>query len=241
MNLQGKTVLVTGSSNGIGKETIIEFAKLGYNVIINYNTDKDSAINLQETINKYSGKSLVIKCDVSNETEVKNMIDTAISEFGKIDILINNAGIAMDNDIYDKSKDEFMRVLEVNLAGTFLVTKEATKHMDNGIIINISSTDGIDTYNELSMDYCASKAGIISLTKTLALRFPNLKVYSIAPNWVKTKPVIEMNQEYLEQELKRIGQKRLIDPIEVANKIIELINNPQESGKIIRIDGDNNE
>lgn len=241
MNLKGKTVLVTGSSNGIGRETIIEFAKLGCNVAINYNTDKDSAINLQETINKYNGKSLVIKCDISSESEVKNMIDTIINEFGKIDILINNAGIAIDNDIYDKSKDEFMKVLEVNLIGTFLVTREATKYMDNGIIINISSTDAIDTFNELSMDYCASKAGLISLTKTLALRFPNLKVYSIAPNWVKTKPVLEMNQEYLEQELKRIGQKRLIEPIEVVNKIIELINNPQESGKTIRIDGDNNE
>ena len=240
MNWKGKTVIVTGSSNGIGKETILEFAKLGCNVVINYNTDKESAINLQESIKNYNGKSLAIKCDISNEIEVKNMIDTVVKEFGKIDILINNAGIAMDNDIYDKSKDEFMKVLEVNLVGTFLVTKEATKYMDNGVIINISSTDGIDTYNELSMDYCASKAGVISLTKTLALRFPNLKVYSIAPNWVKTKPVLEMNQEYLEQELKRIGQKRLIEPIEIANKIIELINNPQESGKIVRIDGDYN-
>ena len=241
MNLEGKTVLVTGSSNGIGRETIIEFAKLGCNVVINYNIDKDSAINLQESINNYSGKNLVIKCDVSNEIEVKNMIDTIINKFGKIDILINNAGIAMDNDIFNKSKDEFMKVLEVNLVGTFLVTKEATKYMNDGIIINISSTDGIDTFNELSMDYCASKSGVISLTKTLALRFPNLKVYSVAPNWVKTKPVMEMNQEYLEQELKRIGQKRLIEPNEVATKIIDLINNPQESGKIIRIDGDDNE
>lgn len=237
MNLEGKTVIVTGSSNGIGRETIIEFAKLECNVIINYNTDKESALKLEKEINNYGGKSLVIKCDISNELEVKNMIDSTIKKFGKIDILINNAGIAIDNDIYDKNKDEFMKVLEVNLVGTFLVTKEATKYMDNGVIINISSTDGIDTYNELSMDYCASKAGVISLTKTVALRFPNLKVYSIAPNWVKTKPVLEMNQEYLEQELKRIGQTRLIEPIEVAKKIIELINNPQESGKIVRIDG----
>ena len=240
MNLEGKTVIVTGSSNGIGRETIIEFAKLECNVIINYNTDKESALKLEKEINNYGGKSLVIKCDISNELEVKNMIDSTIKKFGKIDILINNAGIAIDNDIYDKNKDEFMKVLEVNLVGTFLVTKEATKYMDNGVIINISSTDGIDTYNELSMDYCASKAGVISLTKTVALRFPNLKVYSIAPNWVKTKPVLEMNQEYLEQELKRIGQTRLIEPIEVAKKIIELIKNQQESGKIVRIDGDYN-
>jgi len=236
MDFSKKTVIVTGSSNGIGKETIIQFAKLGYNVIINYNTDKESAIELEKEIHNYSGKSLVIKCDISNELEVKNMINKVVNEFGKIDILINNAGIAIDNDIYDKSKEEFMKVLEVNLVGTFLVTKEATKYMNDGIIINISSTDGIDTYNELSMDYCASKAGVISLTKTLAMRFPNLKVYSIAPNWVKTKPVLEMNPEFLEQELKRIGQKKLIEPCDVATKILELINNPQSSGTIIRVD-----
>jgi len=236
MDFSKKTVIVTGSSNGIGKETIIQFAKLGYNVIINYNTDKESALELEKEIHNYSGKSLVIKCDISNELEVKNMINKVVNEFGKIDILINNAGIAIDNDIYDKSKEEFMKVLEVNLVGTFLVTKEATKYMNDGIIINISSTDGIDTYNELSMDYCASKAGVISLTKTLAMRFPNLKVYSIAPNWVKTKPVLEMNPEFLEQELKRIGQKKLIEPCDVATKILELINNPQSSGTIIRVD-----
>ena len=193
-------------------------------------------MELEKEIHKYSGKSLVIKCDISNELEVKNMIDTVINNFGKIDILINNAGIAIDNDIYDKTKKEFMKVLEVNLIGTFLVTKEATKHMSNGIIINISSTDGIDTYNDLSMDYCASKAGIISLTKTLAMRFPNLKIYALAPNWVDTKPVLEMNPKFLEQELKRIGQKRLIKKEDVAKRIIKLIDESLPSGSVIRID-----
>ena len=129
------------------------------------------------------------------------MFNTIRNDFPQLDILINNAGIAMDNDIYDKTKDEFLKVLEVNLLGTFLVTKEATKNMDKGIIINISSTDGIDTYNDLSMDYCASKAGINSLTKTLAMRFPNIKVIALAPNWVKTKSVLEMDPAFLKQEL----------------------------------------
>ncbi len=236
MDSSRKVVLVTGSSNGIGKSTIIEFAKSGYDVVINYNTDKGSALELEKNIHSYGGKSLVIKCDVSSEVEVKNMINTIINEFGRIDVLVNNAGIAIDNDIYDKSKDEFMKVLEVNLVGTFLVTKEVTKYMDKGVIVNISSTDGIDTYNELSMDYCASKAGVISLTKTLALRFPNLNVYSIAPNWVKTKPVLEMDPTFLQNELTRIGQKELIEPDEVAKKILELVNNPLPSGSIVRID-----
>ena len=164
------------------------------------------------------------------------MISTVINEFGHIDVLVNNAGIAMDNDIFDKSRDEFLRVLEVNLLGTFLVTKEAVKHMEKGTIINVSSTDGIDTYNPLSMDYCASKAGIISLTKTLALRFPNLNVYAIAPNWVKTPSVLEMDPAYLLNELKRVGQKELIEPYTVALEIYNLTKNIFPSGTIMRLD-----
>lgn len=231
-----KVVLVTGASKGIGYHTATIFAKNGYDVVINYNTDKDSALELQNNIHKYGGKSLIIKADISNEKEVEEMISTTIKEFGHIDVLVNNAGIAIDNDIFDKSKEEFLRVLEVNLIGTFLVTKEVTKHMEKGTIINISSTDGIDTYNSLSMDYCASKAGVISLTKTLAQRFPNLNIYAAAPNWVKTPSVLEMDPEYLKNELERIGQKELIEPVTVAEVIFNLTKDDIPSGNIIRID-----
>lgn len=231
-----KVVLVTGASKGIGYSTIIEFAKHGYDVVINYNTDKKSAMELEKNIHKYGGKSLVIKADISNENDVKNMISTVIDEFGHIDVLVNNAGIAIDNDIFDKNKNEFMRVLEVNLVGTFLVTKEVVKHMHDGTIINVSSTDGIDTYNDLSMDYCASKAGVISLTKTLSLRFPNLNIYAVAPNWVKTPSVLEMDPEFLQSELNRIGQKELIEPSNVAKEMFMLTKGIYPSGSIIRID-----
>jgi len=236
MNSSRKVVLVTGASKGIGYHTIIEFAKNGYDVVINYNHDENGARELQKNIHNYGGKTLIIKADISNEVEVKNMISTVIEEFGHIDVLVNNAGIAIDNDIFDKSKEEFIRVLEVNLVGTFLVTKEATKHMEKGTIINVSSTDGIDTYNSLSMDYCASKAGIISLTKNLSLRFPNLNVYAIAPNWVKTPSVLEMNPDFLKNELNRIGQKELIEPSTVAGEIYNLTKGIYPSGSIIRID-----
>lgn len=236
MDTNKKVVLVTGSSKGIGASTIIEFAKNNYNVVINYNSDEQSALDLQKNIHNYGAKSLVVKADISNEYEVSNMVSKIINEFGKIDVLINNAGIALDNDIFDKSKEEFVKVLEVNLVGTFLVTKEVTKYMKEGTIINVSSTDGIDTYNYLSMDYCASKAGIISLTKTLAQRFPNINVYAVAPNWVRTPSVMEMNKEYLQSELNRIGQKELIESKEVAKQIYNLINSNVPSGSIIRID-----
>ncbi|MBQ7136495.1 MAG: SDR family oxidoreductase [Bacilli bacterium] len=231
-----KVVLVTGASKGIGYYTALEFAKNGYNVAINYNADEIGAIELQKNIHKYGGKSLIIKADISNEEEVRNMITTTMNELGQINVLINNAGIAIDNDIFDKSKEEFLKVLETNLVGTFLVSKEALKNMESGTIINISSTDGIDTYNPISMDYCASKAGIILLTKTIALRFPNINVYAVAPNWVKTPSVLDMNPEYLQEELKRIGQKELIEPAVVAKEIYSLTNNTCPSGTILRID-----
>ena len=133
-----------------------------------------------------------------------------------------------------------MDVLEVNLVGTFLMCKYASKLMERGIIINISSTDAIDTYNVYGMDYAASKAGLNNLTKTLALRFPSLKICSLAPNWVDTESIKEMNPEFLKQELARIGQKKLLTKEEVAIKIIELmINDDYVSGSIVRMDDSN--
>ncbi len=231
-----KVVLVTGASSDIGQEIVTLFAKNNYDVVIHYHKNINKALELQKNIHKYGGKSLVIKTDISNTMGVINMFHQINDTFGRIDVVVNNAGIALDNDIYDKTKEEFMRVLEVNLIGTFLVIKEATKYMEKGTIINISSTDGIDTYNTLSIDYCVSKAGINLLTKILTDRFPNLNIYAVAPNWVKTESVLEMSPIFLQEELKRIGQKELIDPIKVAKKIYELTNCRLPSGSIIRVD-----
>ncbi|MEG2351590.1 MAG: SDR family oxidoreductase, partial [Bacilli bacterium] len=138
-----------------------------------------------------------------------------------------------------KTKEEFMRVLEVNLVGTFLVCKYTSKYLDGGVIINVSSTDADDTYSEISMDYCASKAGVNSLTKTLSLALPNVRVISIMPPWVKTDSVMEMNPLYLEKELKRVNQKRLLEKEEVSNKILEIVlNRDIKSGSIVKIEGE---
>ena len=176
-----------------------------------------------------------IHLDVTNEEEIVDISN----KIDNIDLLINLSAISKDNNYLDKTKEEFMKVLEVNLVGMFLVIKHFSKKINNnGLIINMSSTDGIDTYNELSIDYSASKAGIISLTKTFSLIFDNIKVISIAPNWVNTSSVKEMNQEYLKDELKRIGQPRLIEVEELTEKINELINsNDLVSGEVYRIEG----
>lgn len=231
-----KTVLITGSAKGIGKACIEKFASEGYNVVINYLTSEKQAIELKNAVeNLYGVKALCIKADISNEDEVKNMISKVINVFGKIDVLINNANYEQDNHFLEKTKEEFLSVLEVNVVGTFLVTKYASKNMDNGTVINVSSLDATDTYRELSMDYCASKAGINSLVQTFSLALPNIKFISIMLPWVKTESVEEIYSEYLKEELKRVGQERLIEPEEVAEKIYSLVeNNVIKTGSIIK-------
>ena len=233
------TVLITGSANGIGASIAKEFARNKYNVIINYNTSKDEALTLKSELEKkYNVDVLTIKCDISNELEVINMIDNAINHFKNIDVLINNAALSLDNEIMDKTKEEFLRVLEVNVVGTFLVTKEVIRKSKIKTIINISSTDSVDTYSTLNIDYSSSKAGVNILTKTFALKYPNIKIYAVMPNWVDSSSVLNMNKEYLKSEMQRIGQKKLISKEIVSKKVYELVNNNDNlnSGAIIRID-----
>lgn len=231
-----KTVLITGAAKGIGKETIIEFAKRGYNVVINYLTSNREALELKNTVeNLYSVQALCIKADISKEDEVNKMIDEIINVFGGLDVLVNNASYQQDNHYTEKTKEEFLRVLEVNVVGTFLVTKYASKYMQSGVVINVSSLDATETYSELSIDYCASKAGVNSLAQTFSLAIPNIKFISVMLPWVKTESVKEMFDEYLENELKRTGQEKLLEPEEVAEKIYKLVeDNSIKSGSIIK-------
>lgn len=229
-----KCALVTGSAKGIGRELIKELSK-NYNVVIVYNTSKKEAYELYDSVKDISD-SLVIKCDITNEDEIKNILNKVINKYGKLDLLINNAAYAYDNYIDDKTKEEFMKVLEVNVVGTFLVTKYFYKYMNNGTIVNISSTDAVNTYSNISMDYCASKAAVNSLTKTFALEFKNIKVIGVMPNWTKTESVMDMNPEYLQSEMQRIGQNKLSEPNEVAKNIIKLLNDKNvKSGDIMEV------
>lgn len=232
-----KVAVVTGSAKGIGRELIINFAKNNYDVVITYLTSEKEAYELQNYIvDNYSVDALIIKCDITKEEDIINMKNTILEKYNHIDILVNNAAYAQDNYIDDKTKEEFMKVLEVNVVGTFLVTKYLYKYINNGVIVNISSTDSIDTYSEISMDYCASKAAINNLTKTFALAFKNIRVIGVMPNWTNTESIKEMNPEYLESELKRIGQNELEEPTYVANNIIDLIHDETiKSGEIRRV------
>lgn len=236
-----KVVLVTGSSRGIGRSTIIEFASHGYDVVINYVNNENKAIELSNYVKEtYNVDTLVIKCDVSNEEEVKNMISEISNKFDKLDVLVNNAGISIDNNLCEKSYSDFMKVLSVNLGGPFLVCKYAKDIMKKGSIINITSTNGIDTNYKESMDYDASKAGLISLTKNLALELsPNIRVNAIACGWVNTDVNIDLEPSFKEKEMSKILLNRFAESNEIA-KVVYFIASDDASyinSSIIRVDG----
>lgn len=234
-------VLVTGSSKGIGRETIIKYAKEGYDVVINYNNSKEEALLLEEEVKKMGVKVLSIKADISNEEEVINMINIIKEEFNALDVLINNAGISIDTTFEDKTLENFRRILDVNLIGTFLVSKYASKIMNKGVIINVSSTNGIDTVYPESLDYDASKAGVISLTHNLAKQFaPNIRVNAICPGWVKTEMNKELDNEFIDNELSKIKLNRFAEPSEIAEAIYNISICTYINDSIIRVDGGEN-
>ena len=236
--------LVTGSNRGIGASCIEEFAKKGVNVIINYCHHEKEAKDLEKHIKEnYNVEVLTIKCDISKEEEVEEMINTIIDHFGGLDILVNNASVSRDSLLLDKNIKEFKRVLDVNLIGTYLCSKYAGKVMLNqkrGKIINISSTNAIDTYYPESCDYDASKAGVISLTHNFAREFaPFINVNCICPGWVKTPMNKGLSLEQIAKEKKKILLNRFAEPIEIAKMVAFLSSSNADyvNDSIIRIDG----
>ena len=242
--MKRKTVLVTGSSIGLGSFIIKKFASNNYNVIINYSTNKDEAMKLKdEILNEYNIEVLIIKCDISNENDIENMKDTIINKFGKLDVLINNASISNDSLVSDKTKESFMRILEVNLVGTFLVSRTFGDLMyknKKGIIINIGSTNGIDTYYEYSLDYDSSKAGVINLTHNLANYYsPYVNVNCVCPGWINTPMNKDMDTEFRKNEENKILLNRFAEPNEIASLVYFLSTEDASyiNDSIIRIDG----
>ena len=239
MDYKNKTVLITGVSSDIGISIIEFFVKCQANVIVTYCKSKDKTMNLVERLNKdYNVNLECVYVNLRKENSIDMLYNYVKEKYGKVDILINNAALSLDNDIDSKTKKEFMKVLETNVVGTFLMMKYFDKIVD-GYIFNMSSTDGIDTGNIYSIDYNASKAAINSLTKTFSLYSEN-KIISICPNWVDTNSTKQMDKNYLENELKRIGQDKLISVETISKVIDDCIRNNISSGSIIRIEGDDN-
>lgn len=239
-----KTVLVTGGSRGLGASIARVFAQYNYNVIINYKESDILANNLKKELeSNYNIEVLLVKADISREEEVRKMFQSIIDHYPKIDVLVNNASISIDNDLVSKDALEFKRVLDVNLLGTYLVTKYSLDLFDSGAIINVASTNAFDTGYIESIDYDASKAGVIALTHDFAkVLAPNIRVNAVAPGWINTDMTNNLNPDFKTKEENKILLKRFADPEEIAKVIYFLASNDASyvNDTIIRIDGGRN-
>ncbi len=240
-----KVVLVTGGAKGIGRAIALELAKQGYDIVINYLTSQKEAEALEKQIKEiYGVRCMAIPCDVSKEDEVDKMISCIEKKLGGVDILINNAAVDLSNLFHLKTAEEFRRTMEVNVVGAFNCSKRVYRYMlekEYGRIINISSTNGINTYYPMCIDYDASKAALISLTHNLAFEFaPYIHVNCIAPGFIGTENELDgYDEEFLREEIEKIMVQRYGDPKEVAYLVKFLISEEADfiNNTIIRIDG----
>ena len=219
-----KTVLITGGSRGIGKAVAIKFAEKGNQIIINYVSEKTDTEKLKNELLEAGAKDvLLIKADVSNSEDVKNMVKESIEKFEKIDILVNNAGITKDNLLMRMSEEEFDKVIQINLKGTYLVTKEVTRYMmkkKKGSIVNLASVVGV-AGNAGQCNYAASKAGIIGFTKSVAkeLASRNIRANAVAPGFIETDMTNVLKDEIKENINSQIPLKRMGTAREVAELV----------------------
>ena len=240
---ENKTVFVTGASRGIGKEVALKFADKGYNVVINYVSSKTNVEELKEEFEKKGVKALIMQADVTNKEAIEELVKKAIEEFGQIDVLVNNAGITKDNLLMRMSEEEFDKVIEINLKGTYIVTKAVTKYMmkkRKGSIINLSSVVGV-AGNAGQCNYSASKAGIIGFTKSVAkeLASRNIRANAVAPGFIETDMTAVLSDEVKENIHNQIPLKRMGTAKEVANLIYFLGSDESAyiTGQVINIDG----
>ena len=238
-----KVAFVTGGTRGIGKQIAINLAKAGYDIAINYRNENEALRETQIEIECQGAKCFSVRGDVSVFEDCEKMVKDIINQFGKIDVLVNNAGITRDMLILRMKEKDFSDVINVNLIGTFNVTKNVVPYMAkkrNGRIINISSVVGISG-NAGQTNYSSSKAGIIGFTKSLAkeLGSRNILVNAVAPGFIKTQMTDVLKNEVKEEISKNIPLKRIGNAEDVAN-VVEFLASDKSSyitGQVINVDG----
>lgn len=242
--LNGKVALVTGGSRGIGRAIALELAKEGASVIINYAGNEKAALEVKKEINElYNQKAIIVKADISKNEDVKEMFEQSISEYGKIDILINNAGITRDNLTLRMKESEWDDVIDTNLKSVFLCSQKAVKLMMKeryGRIVNVSSVVGV-TGNPGQLNYVASKSGVIGMTKTLAQEVASrgITVNAVAPGFISTDMTDELSDSVKEAMLKQIPLKRFGSPSNIAHAVVFLVSEAGQyiTGQTIHVNG----
>ena len=238
-----KVALITGGTRGIGRQIAVTLAKEGYDIAVNYITLNDEVENTKKEVEKAGVKCITVCGDVSRFDDSENMVKEVVNEFGRIDVLVNNAGITKDMLIMRMKREDFESVIDVNLVGTFNVTKNVVPYMmkqRDGRIINLSSVVGISG-NAGQTNYSASKAGIIGFTKSLAKEVGsrNILVNAVAPGFIATRMTDVLKDEVKEEISKTIPLKRMGTPQDVANVVKFLASEDSSyiTGQVINIDG----
>ncbi|MDD6770531.1 MAG: 3-oxoacyl-[acyl-carrier-protein] reductase [Inconstantimicrobium porci] len=241
--LNGNCAVVTGATKGIGRAIAVKLASLGADIVINYRSSLEEAERLKEEIENLGVKTLLVKADVSIAEEAENLINEAKKCFGKVDILVNNAGIVKDNLILRMKMEDFSKVVDVNLKGTFNCLKYVSPIMlrqKKGKIINISSVVGI-VGNAGQVNYAASKAGVIGMTKSLAkeLGSRGIQVNAVAPGYINTAMTQGLNEKVKDEMLKVIPLKKFGEPEDVAKVVGFLASEDADyvTGQVIHVDG----
>ncbi|MFL0195097.1 3-oxoacyl-[acyl-carrier-protein] reductase [Clostridium sp. WILCCON 0269] len=242
-NLNKKVALITGGAKGIGKAITLKLAEEGFNVVINYRSSSNLIEGLIEEIEKRGSKAIALQGDVSIFEEAKNIIKEAVNALGRIDVLVNNAGITRDGLILRMKEEDFDQVIKVNLKGAFNCIRHVSPIMvrqRSGKIINISSVVGI-TGNAGQVNYSAAKAGIIGITKSTAreLASRGINVNAVAPGFIKTDMTEGLPEKVKENTLNSIPLKRFGTADDVANVVAFLASPSADylTGQIINIDG----
>ncbi|MBR1858027.1 MAG: 3-oxoacyl-[Selenomonadaceae bacterium] len=243
MILKGKVALVTGASRGIGRAIAIKLASEGAKVAINFAGNLTKAEEVKSEIEANNGEAILVQADVSNAKSVEDMIQQIVDTWGKIDILINNAGITRDNLMMRMKDTDFDEVINTNLKGIFNCTKVVSKLMmkqRSGRIVNMSSIVGI-TGNAGQTNYAAAKAGVIGFTKSAAkeLAARGINVNAVAPGFIDTDMTAVIPENIKEAMLKEIPLNRIGNTEDVANAVKFLVSDESSyiTGQIIRVDG----
>lgn len=243
MRLDGKTAIVTGGSRGIGRSICIALANAGANVVTCYANGADGANETVRLCEELGVRAMAMKADVANYEDVSAMVAKTKEEFGTIDILVNNAGITKDNLMLKMTEADFEQVIDTNLKGAFLFTKDVSKIMlkqRSGRIINISSVVGVFG-NAGQVNYAASKAGLIGMTKSVAKELASRGITSnaIAPGFIETDMTAALNESVADEMLKAIPLKRMGTGEDIANAVVFLASDMASyiTGQVICVDG----
>ncbi len=241
--MKGQTAIITGSSRGIGRTTAEEFAKRGVNIIIVDINGGNAETVAEEIKSQYGVETLGIKADISKSDDVKRLFDEAVKKFSKIEILVNNAGITRDNLLIRMKDEEWDAVLNINLKGAFLCSREAVKIMSKikyGRIINLASVVAF-MGNPGQVNYSASKAGLVALTRTIAKEYASrgITVNAVAPGFIQTAMTEQLPEKVKEEMLRMIPLGRFGTTEDVANAIIFLAlpESGYITGQVIHVNG----